>query len=607
MKGDFSRRTFEKNKHYSGVLMQQGRVQLDADWNEQQSINRHHMVTRNRDIVGICGAPWDFSGFEITFPGDEEMKIGEGRYYVDGILCENEKAITYMEQPDLPDPPKATPLMKRHRASVGLVYLDVWHRHITALDDPHIREKALGGSDTATRAKTIWQVKILPLPSVRIGDPAQLARQIAKLKKIEARRGVPSSTKPREIQNLPEMVEIRGRIMQDLGSLRCAGLRDWEAMTASSTGTLNVRTRPATEDTQCNLPPKAGYQGLENELYRVEIHHGGPQGKATFKWSRFNGSVVTQIEGFQGTKVTVCDVGGNLAERFSAGQWAEITDDGTDLRGEPGQFVQITCVDPGENVVELKEAPMPINLDLHPKLRRWDQSGEHATRNGIRTEPGWLALEHGIEIRFSEGIYRTGDYWLIPARVNMGIEWPPVNDPGAEPAPQLPLGIQHQYCPLALFLCTHKQLHLLEDCRRLFVPVTQIINLICVGGNAQTAKPGEELPFPLEAGVAMGQRPVAGATVRFQVTKGSGQLLGTDSSGRVLTGDDGIASCRWVLGDDTESQQVEAVLLDPCTDTDHLHVPIRYSATVDHALASLEKRIQDIEKRLLERIPKQPH
>ena len=35
MKGDFSRDTFDENKNYSSVLMQQGRVMLDADWNEQ--------------------------------------------------------------------------------------------------------------------------------------------------------------------------------------------------------------------------------------------------------------------------------------------------------------------------------------------------------------------------------------------------------------------------------------------------------------------------------------------------------------------------------------------------------------------------------------------
>jgi hypothetical protein len=33
MSGDYSRVRFDPKKHFSGVLMQQGRVQLDADWN----------------------------------------------------------------------------------------------------------------------------------------------------------------------------------------------------------------------------------------------------------------------------------------------------------------------------------------------------------------------------------------------------------------------------------------------------------------------------------------------------------------------------------------------------------------------------------------------
>lgn len=37
-RGDFTRDTFTPEKSYSRVLMQQGRVQVDADWNEQVSV-----------------------------------------------------------------------------------------------------------------------------------------------------------------------------------------------------------------------------------------------------------------------------------------------------------------------------------------------------------------------------------------------------------------------------------------------------------------------------------------------------------------------------------------------------------------------------------------
>jgi len=38
MKADLTRDTFNPAKHYSRVMMQQGRVAVDADWNEQASI-----------------------------------------------------------------------------------------------------------------------------------------------------------------------------------------------------------------------------------------------------------------------------------------------------------------------------------------------------------------------------------------------------------------------------------------------------------------------------------------------------------------------------------------------------------------------------------------
>ena len=164
MKGDFSRQTFDPRRHYAGVLMQQGRVQLDADWNEQESIQRRRTQLEAQDIIGRCGAPRDEAGFEVGLAGNE-LTIGAGRFYVDGLLAESETdALAYEAQPDLLDPPSWLDALGAAGTNLGLVYLDVWERHITPLDDRLLREVALGGPDTATRVKTVWQVRILPLP-----------------------------------------------------------------------------------------------------------------------------------------------------------------------------------------------------------------------------------------------------------------------------------------------------------------------------------------------------------------------------------------------------------------------------------------------------------
>ena len=57
MAGDITRSTFSAKKHYSGVRMQQGRVQMDADWNEQLDIRAHVERTTNLDVIGPSGAP----------------------------------------------------------------------------------------------------------------------------------------------------------------------------------------------------------------------------------------------------------------------------------------------------------------------------------------------------------------------------------------------------------------------------------------------------------------------------------------------------------------------------------------------------------------------
>ena len=51
MKGDYSTLRRWPTKHYSSVRMQQGRVQLDADWNDQVEIQNHLSRTEAADVI----------------------------------------------------------------------------------------------------------------------------------------------------------------------------------------------------------------------------------------------------------------------------------------------------------------------------------------------------------------------------------------------------------------------------------------------------------------------------------------------------------------------------------------------------------------------------
>jgi len=420
MKADMTRSTFGPHKHYKNVRMQQGRVQLDADWNEQSDIAAHHEETEILDIVGRCGAPMDNAGFAIGIQSNN-LSIGAGRYYVDGILCENEAALLITAQPDLPF------TMLPVNSGIYFAYLDVWSRHITALEDTEIREVALGGPDTATRLKTVWQVKLIKV----------------------------------------------GEIGENINCLTTDS--DWSATILAPDGKLAARAKPnATSSDPCIIPPGAGYRRLENQLYRVEVHTGGALGTATFKWSRDNGSIVAKWASQDGNNLTVMSSGRDKVLSFASGQWVELTDDTHELQGLAGTLVklmkvegQLLTIDPATATGTTTLADFPIN----PKIRRWDSEGLLTPTN-----LDWIDVEDGVQVRVTAGSYKTGDYWLIPARTaTTNVEWPQDNMTSPPtPLSLFPKGIQHHFCRLAVVAYNGTVWSVPEDCRTLFPPLTHI-------------------------------------------------------------------------------------------------------------------------------------
>lgn len=432
MHGDFSRDSFRKRRHFSRVLMQQGRVLLDADWNEQTAILLHHLRTLAADLIGPHGGPRD--GFRIS--GDDEFPydfaIARGHYYVDGILCENDvsdRPLRYTEQPDYP-------LRTNDRAELRsdtayLVYLDVWERHLNHLQARDVREVALGGPDSATRARTVYQVKVVEEP-------------------------------------------------RNEGHRSCGELLD--ALVAQRKRFLRARAwvRTPSED-PCVTPPQARYRGPENQLYRVEIHRGGRD--ATFTWSRDNGSVVFGIRSLHGDTVSLDGLGFDVHTGLKEGDWVEIVDDRSALRLRPRQLLAVESVDRVDFTVRLT---VPDDVDLptfdedsttHPLLRRWDHAAVPVA------EGKWLDLEDGVQVYFEPGgHYRAGDHWLVPARTATGdVLWPRTSDgPRALP----PDGIEHHYAPLARISLDSKGVVTVQsDCRCSFDPTETPVNQVVFEAN----------------------------------------------------------------------------------------------------------------------------
>lgn len=581
MKGDFTRDTFRPAKHYQQVLMQQGRVQLDADWNEQAAIMVRRDETTVQDLVGRCGGPADTAAFGILtepavlaeLPADpttpvRQFALSAGRYYVHGHQCEVETPFLFSWQPD-------------HRESAPLsegdylIYLDVWQRHVTMHEDPELRESALGGPDTGTRLQTVWQVRAAALDVP--WDP-----------------DAPS-----------------GSACQQTAS-------EFEQRKRAALPRLAARIAKPTPNTDpCTVPASAGYRGLENQLYRIEVHRGGGLNEGTFKWSRENGAVLTPIHdsqtvtvnGAEVTRLTVDSLGPDENLGFKAGDVVEVVHDAEEREGLPGTLAMIGSTDKATNRITLSKLdnePMPVTIDpaSHPRLRRWEGIGVLAVDAAVNE--GFIALEQGVEVRVElppEAEFRSGDYWQIPARTatpdaqSGRILWPATGDVAESLPPQ---GIPHHDCRLAILSIDGAgQATVRSDCRCLWPPLTAVPRLFYVSGDGQEVMPDlsqpagslVKLPQPLIVGVANGHCLAHTWRVRFEVintaaTPSDGQVVATgdpptENSAIVTLDAAGLARAEFYLDDSHPSQQVIARLLD-AADT-AVSLPLVFNANLSIA------------------------
>ena len=542
MKGDFSRSTFRRIKHYRKVKLQQGRVQVDADWNEQVDIQAYYDQMSLQDLIGSSGGPAEMAGFSIgPAAKSSSYQIGAGRYYVNGLMVENENDVT-IEEPQL-------------KPGKYLAYLKVWEQGITALEDPEIRETALGGPDTSVRTKITWRVLL------------------------------------HKLNSLSEVDDEWNKLITNPSNY--------------SDGTLRARTRPPKEMADaCMLPPTAGYRRLDNQFYRIEIHNPGKDGNgATFKWSRDNASIAAKVTKISGSQLGVSSIGKDRYEfALKEDQWIEITDDNHELENRPGTIAKITKVDEGTKTITFDPTTIigePINEEnypakFNPKITRWDSDGVIAIPKASDDEDpnsGYVAIEGGLEVKFGSGNYRTGDYWWVPARTAKGdIEWPKNKEGKPEALP--PEGIVHHYCRLAVLeFGPDLSLETVTDLRRLFPAITTLTTMQYVGGDGQRGAPNAFLPSPLMVGVSRGGTPLGGVAIKFVVTAGVGEVFAEKKSGRkgdpanrrgevtVYTDNDGIAVCYWQLDNINDRQQVEAVMLDSLGDI--VHLPVVFNAVME--------------------------
>lgn len=480
-----------------------------------------------------------------------DLALGAGRYYVEGVLCENPAPASVRRQADLPGAELPQPAGLEREDHV--LYLDVWEHTVGPAEDPdHLLEPALGGADTAVRSRVVAQLRSLPL--ARLGsevEPEATAVHDAwtppwppleERGRLTARCRQPGTT---ALDNVLYRVEVH-----DAGDGATADVaeHDPEARRLTLAG-WDDGWRPGRVvviEEQRTVPRPgvavrvAAVEAGDNVLVLAgggELPGSGPlrvRRAATFKWARHNASRVFRVteldvSGETGALLATLDAASRGVEALAAAGWVELEDDRTALGAAAPVLHRVRRVDPDGPKVYLEPAAGAGNTASgpNPRLRLWDQGagvdGGGGVEGGAVTPWGavvarpevWIELEDGVQVRFAgDAAYRSGDYWTLPVRTaTADVDWP--RDDHGLPAPAPPHGVEHRSAPVALLTYDAAGFRL-ADLRRTFHPHS-------VGA---VRKAGDWMDGPLEVR--------ADVTVAGDVEVG-GDVRGASLHGRVVS------------------------------------------------------------------------
>jgi len=445
MRGDFSIWRNERRQNFTGVLHQQGRVLLDADWNAQTAITNDWQDTAAQDIIGagVAAVPSDqANGFKIKSAavnaGKVELRVAPGRVWADGLLAE-----LYGEpDPDVDSevtriaayltPPVQDPEALVTSIVAGTkdaVILEVWREEINGFQMPELLvEPALGGPDTTERIHTSLAFRLMRLTA---NDTCE---------------------------------NIRGRLRDNF----------------ATKGKLKATLQPAVAGTgDCPTVAGGGYTGFEHNLYRIEIANvnaGAPQ----FKWSQYGGGLVGRGH-FAAGKVAIkanlqAIINSGLSSFYleaveydqSLGRW-RVTYGATATLSNDVLTLGATVFGPAP-----PSNPNPTDTTF---FRLW---------NGIALVSSFahaqLPNALGIFLDFdapSGSNYVPGDFWTFPVRAGEITNIEPLvgkDTGGGTFVGVAPQGIHYHRVPLAVLTwASNVSVQTpIEDCRHVFQPLTRL-------------------------------------------------------------------------------------------------------------------------------------
>jgi hypothetical protein len=266
MGSDRARVSYDPSRKWRGLVAQQGRVTVEADWNEAAAIEAADDRAVTLDVVGPVGTP--DGGYNVTAtrptsppaagspPASTEgdLTVGPGTLYLGGERLDLDAAVDVANQPDWLDEATGTPWLAPTAPAASppsgtaseLVYLLAIEQEVSALEDPALADVALGGPDTMQRLRVLQRFVRWPTQADNCG------------------------------QAWSEVVAAWARIGLTL---------DPASMQLESTAALKVGfvTEPA-PPSACEPVATGGYLGAENQLIRVQVASVDAAGVPTIVW-----------------------------------------------------------------------------------------------------------------------------------------------------------------------------------------------------------------------------------------------------------------------------------------------------------------------------------
>ncbi|KCV83686.1 hypothetical protein ATO10_02960 [Actibacterium atlanticum] len=376
MIGDKGRESsaFGIRKRYDGVTFYAGRAIVAADLNEADDLQTDARERALVDVIGRIGFPKKAPGFRVTYSGDV-VTLGAGRMYVHGARYELDAPLNLSVSDLLKDGTGQGPhILLAHCQKSELDYLD----------DPSLRDPALGGPDTAGRRRNVVEFSLVPKSEVA------------------------------DLFGVPEQF-IPG-FLRDGHFVPCPKSTPRDALAA-----FDIADDHLAEADDCHIAESGGYSRHGNFNYIVEIHQGGDAGESTFKWARDDVRAYLQEEdgAFYLLEEPTDD-----QRKFHPNCTIEIKGKLERQFNRAGVLGQLSY-NPDGSVSLTPEAAAAFGTMQAPiTLTRWDFDYSNGTSNGLDTDTSDTALENGLVVRF-EGVLAEGDTWYCAARARTGdILWP---------------------------------------------------------------------------------------------------------------------------------------------------------------------------------------